>query len=241
MTEELTLASSLQAAAIVRRWLRRAPRPSPPAALVPADAPLPAAAEDHYRSLAWVIHEQRLAALLLAALAAACGMVWLAAIPLAHKPAVVVRSGPSLKEAAAAFYQIPEHSYDQLAFFLHGCVPLLYASQAGQSPLLPLAEGLAAPDICREAKRRLDAHSVAMAKQGMTQALTLTEIAGVVSDPAAGRAAADLTGYLTVTTRTGGVHFFPWHGRAVVAANPGSRLDPYPFYLLTLEAQSSPP
>jgi hypothetical protein len=241
VTEELTFPSTLQAAALVRRWLTREPRTSPPGAAIPVTAPLPAVAADRLQSLAWVVHEQRLGAVLIAALAAACGIVWLAAIPLGAKPALVVRAGPSLKEAAAGFYRVPELSYDQLAFFLHGCVPLLYASQAGQSPLLPLAEGLAAPEICREAERRLAAHSAAMAAQGMTQALTLTAIANVVSDSGAGRAAADLSGYLTVTTRPGGARFFPWRGRAVVAANPGSRLDPYPFYLLTLEAQSSPP
>ena len=148
MTAELSFSYALQAEALVRRWLGRSERAVPAAPAVPTEAPLPAAVEDRFRSLAWVVHEQRLAGLLLATLAAACGVVWLEAIPLGHKPAVVVRAGPSLKAAAAAFYRVPELSYDQLAFFLHGCVPLLYASQAGQSPLLPLAEGLAAPEIC---------------------------------------------------------------------------------------------
>ena len=241
MMTEADSSSLLQAAALIRRWRGRASRARPATAEVPAEVAWPEAAAEPRRSFAWVIHEQRLVGLLLAVLAAATGFVWLAAGSVARKPAVVVRAGPSLKAAAAHFSGTAEVSYDQLAFFLHGCVPLLYASQAGQSPLLPLAEGLVAPEICREAEKRLASHSAAMAKQGMTQALTLTEISDVVADAAAGRAGAELSGYLGVTTRTGGVQFFPWHGRAVVAVNPGSRLDPYPFYLLTLEAKSSRP
>jgi hypothetical protein len=241
VTEELDQSFALQAAAIVGRWRGRAPRTQLEPTVVPDRAALPALAEDRLRSMAWVVHEQRLAGLLLAALIAATVMVWLAAVDLAHKPALVVRAGPGLKEAAQAFNRRPELAYDQLAFFLHGCVPLLYASQSGRSPLLPLAEGLVAPEICRDAERRLAAHQAAMAAQGMSQALTLTEIVNVASDVGAGRAAAELAGYLTVTTRQGQARSFPWRGRAVIAANPGSRLDPYPFYLLSLEAASAPP
>jgi hypothetical protein len=191
------------------------------------------------RSWSWVIHEQRLVGLLIAVLAAATGWVWLAVGAVSHKPAVVVRAGPALKAAAAQFYGGGEVSYDQLAFFLHGCVPLLYASQQGQSPLLPLAEGLVAPEICREAERRLAGHAAAMAKAGLTQSLTLTGITNVVADASAGRAGAELTGYLCIASQSGTVQSFPWHAKAVLAVNPGSRLDPYPFYLLTLEARSS--
>ena len=241
MSTDAESCSRLQAAALVRRWRLRPPRLRAVLSDVPSEVAWPAAAAEARRSFAWVIHEQRLVGLLLVVLGAATGFVWLAAGSVARKPAVVVRAGPSLKAAAASFYGTAEVSYDQLAFFLHGCVPLLYACQVGRSPLLPLAEGLVAPEICREAEKRMAVHAAAMAAQGLTQALTLTDITNVVADAAAGRAGADLGGYLSVTTGEGKTQFFRWHGRAVVAVNPGSRLDPYPFYLLTLEAKSSRP
>ena len=241
MSSAVASSAPLQAASLLQRWRRRRAPGVATARPVPEAVAWPEPAAEPMRSFAWVIHEQRLMGLLLIVLAAATGFIWLAAGSLARKPAVVVRAGPTLKAAAARFYGTADISYDQLAFFLHGCIPLLYASQAGQSPLLPLAEGLVAPEICREAEKRLTAHAGAMAKEGMTQSLTMTGIDNVVADAAAGRAGAELSGYLSVTTRGGTVQFFPWQAKAVVAVNPGSRLDPYPFYLLTLEARSSKP
>jgi hypothetical protein len=202
--------------------------------------PLPPAAERHYRAFAFVVHEQRLMALLLAGVAAATGLIWLTAASLKDKPAVVVRAPRSLREAAEQFASGTDISYDQLAFFLNGCVPLLYFVSDGRHPWLSLAEGLVSPDLCRDAEHRLDAHSHDVAAQGLSQALEMSDIDGVVSDKASGRVAAHLQGVLRVSSADAPTREYPWAARAILTANPRGRLNPYPFYLLSLEPETTP-
>jgi hypothetical protein len=232
----------LQAASLWRRWrerrLRRALDVAAPP--IPASVPLPEPLWVHYRQFAWVVCEQRLAFLILAFLFAAVTLVASVAWHLQAKPPLVVRALPSLKEEAAAFYGDGELSYDQLAFFLHGCLPLLFAEDEDGHPLLPLAEGLVAPEIYRAAERRLGSSGLDVAANRMTQTLALTAISQVVTDTPSGRAAAYVRGYLTVTMRQAEAVFYPWRGRVVLAVNPGSRLNPYPFYLLALDERTGP-
>ena len=232
----------LQAAALLDGWRRRRPRPAAPgvAERIPAAAPQPPELWRHYRQFAWVVFEQRLILLIFAVLLAAAALVGSLAWHLQTKPPLVVRAAPSLKEEAAAFYGAPELSYDQLAFFLHGCLPLLYAADDSGHPLLPLAEGLVAPEIYRAAERRLSASGAEVAANRMTQNLSLTAITQVVTDGPSGRAAAYVRGYLTVTLRQAEAQFYPWRGRVVLAVNPASRLNPYPFYLLALDERIGP-
>jgi hypothetical protein len=232
----------LQAAALLARWRNRRRRPAAPGAeeRIPAEAAPPPELWRHYRQFAWVISEQRLLLLAYGFLLAAAALVGSLAWHLQAKPPLVVRAAPSLKEEAAAFYGAPELSYDQLAFFLHGCLPLLYAADDSGHPLLPLAEGLVAPEIYRAAERRLSASGPDVAANRMTQTLSLTAITQVVTDGPSGRAAAYVRGYLTVTMRQAEALFYPWRGRVVLAVNPASRLNPYPFYLLALDERIGP-
>ncbi len=202
--------------------------------------PLPPVAWRHYRHFAWVIHEQRLLVLVLGFLLAACALVWSLAWHLQRKPAVVVRAAPSLKEAAAAYYGIPEISYDQMAFFLHGCLPLLYAADDGGHRLLPLAQGLVAPEIYTAAERRLDQSAPAVLANRITQSLTITGVSDVVADAPSRRAAAYVRGYVTVTLRHTEAEFFPWRAHCLLEVNAMGRLSPWPFYLLRLEDRAGP-
>lgn len=230
----------LQAAAIWRRW-RTLGRRAPPAAAVPAKAGLPPQLWRHYRHFAWVIHEQRLFVLVLGFLMGGVALVWSTAWHLSRKPPVVVRAGPSLREEAAAFYGAPEISYDQLAFFLQGCLPLLYAADdAVGHPLLALAQGLVAPEIYRAAERRLNESGADIHSHRMTQNLTITEVGQVVADPKSGRAAARLRGMVRITVGQAETRSFPWRARAVLSVNPPGRLNPYPFYLIRLEERTGP-
>jgi len=232
----------LQAAALWRRWRerRRVSAPQPAASLVPASVPLPAAAWRHYRHFSWVIYEQRLLLLVLGFLLVACGLVWTLSARLERKPPIVVRAAPSLKEAAAAYYGAPEVSYDQAAFFLQGCLPLLYGADADGHPMLALAQGLVAPEIYGEAERRLDAARRDLEANAMTQTLSITGLADLVADARSGRAAARLNGYVTVTVHRAEARFYPWRARVLMEVNPVSRLNPYPFYLLQLEQRTGP-
>jgi len=232
----------LQAAALWRRWQarRRRAEPAPAAGQVPAEVALPPEAWRHYRHFSWVIYEQRLVFLVLTFLLMSSALVWSLAWHLQRKPPVVVRAAPSLKEAAAAYYGTPEISYDQMVFFLHGCLPLLYAADDQGHLLLPLAQGLVAPEIYREAELRLDESGKDMLANKMTQNLTITGVADVVADSKSGRAAARLSGYVTVTVHRAEVQFFPWRARVLLEVNPASRLNPYPFYLLRLEQRTGP-
>lgn len=230
----------LQAAAILDRWrARRRPVPAAPVD-VPERAELPPPVAARYRSYAWVIHEQRLFALVLAALAAAAGLVWAAALQLRHKAPLVVRSGPTLKEAAAAYAGSAEISYDQVAFFLHASVPLLYEANESGHPWLPLAEGLVAPQIYEGAERRLSASDAIRRSHRMTQSLAIDSIDRFVADPDLGRAAAEVRGRITVTAAGAEAREFPWAAQVILASNPSSRLDPYPFYLLDLDVRKTP-
>jgi hypothetical protein len=203
--------------------------------IFPAEIPLPPGAWRHYRHFSWVIYEQRLLALVCGFLLGACGLVWSLAWHLQRKPAVVVRAAPSLKEAAAAFYGVPEISYDQMAFFLHGCLPLLYATDDGGHRLLPLAQGLVAPEIYTAAERRLNQAGPAVLANRITQSLTITGVTDVVADARSRRAAAYVRGYVTVTLRQAEAEFFPWRAQVLLEASPMSRLSPWPFYLLRFE------
>jgi hypothetical protein len=234
--------SRLQAAAILRRWnsRRRPPGHSANASGVPERADMPHEVWTHYRHFSWVVHEQRLVLLILGVLLAGCISVWVLAFHLGRKPPVVVRAGPSLKEAAAAFYGVPDVSYDALVFFLHGCLPLLYSIDDSGHPLLPLAQGLVAPEVYGEAERRLGASGPDVQANRMTQGLSLTGVTDVVADAGSGRAAAYVRGYLTVTVRHAGAQFFPWRAQVLLAINPVSRLNPYPFYLLRCEERTGP-
>ena len=118
------------------------------------------------------------------------------------------RAGPSLKEAAAAFYGVPDISYDAVAFFLNGCLPLLYSIDDSGHPLLALAQGLVAPEVYGEAERRLGASGHDVQANRMTQGLALTGVTDVVTDARSGRAAAYVRGYLTVTVRHAEAQFF---------------------------------
>jgi len=229
-----------QAAVFWRRWRARRKAPARAAAFVPAEAPLPPEVWRHYRAFSWVLHEQRLLLLVLGFSCGGCLLVWTLAWHLRQKPPVVVRARPSLKEAAAAFYGGPEITYDQMAFFLQGCLPLLVAADGSGHPFLPLVQGLVAPEIYRAAEQGLNRSGGAMAANRMTQALTLTGVEDVVSDAPSGRAGAYLRGYLTVTVRRAAAEFFPWRARVVLAVNPVSRLNPYPFYLLRCEQRTGP-
>lgn len=200
--------------------------------------PLPPAAESHYRAFAWVVHEQRLMALLLGAVAAAAGCVWLTVAALRERPAVLVRAPLSLREAAAQAADGTDIAYDQLAFFLQASVPLLYQSEMGRHPWLSLAEGLVSPELCQEAERRLQAHAADMSTKGLSQTLVLTDITDVVADAAAARVAAQLDGTVRVSAAGLPARDFPWRARAVLTANPRARLNPYPYYLLSLETEA---
>ena len=178
--------------------------------------------------------------LILGFAAAACALVWSVALNLQRKPAVVVRAAPSLKESAAAYYGAPEVSYDQVAFFLHGCIPLLYATDDDGHAMLPLAQGLVSPEIYGEAEHRLNESGADVAANRMTQTLTITGLTDVVADARSGRAAARVRGYLTVTMRRSEARFFPWRARVLLEVNPVSRLNPYPFYLLRFEQRTGP-
>lgn len=232
----------LQATAFLGRWRARRGRAAPPsaAALVPPRAELPPALRAHFRSFAWVVHEQRLMLLLLAAVASCTAAVWALALHLERKPPVVVRAAKTLKESAAAFYGTSQVSYDQLAFFLHGCLPLLYAASDSGHPLLPLAQGLVDPEIYRAAEQRLRSASPELKANQMTQSLALTGFADVVADSQSGRAAAYVRGFIAVTVRNSGVTFFPWRAQVLVEANPLGRLNPYPFYVIGLETKTGP-
>lgn len=230
----------LQARSILRRWRARLALQRVPAPTVPERPAWPEAAERHYRQLSWVVHEQRLFALTLAALGSACGLVWMAAWGLRTKPAVVLRAKPTLKEAAAAYYGIPDISYDQVVFFLHACLPLLYEGDENGHAWLPLAEGLVAPEVYDAAERRLAASDGPRRVHLMRQALTIARVGHFVADSRAGRAAAEVEGELTVAPADAPAKSFPWSGRVILAVNPGSRLDPYPFYLLALDTASGP-
>jgi hypothetical protein len=204
----------------------------------PDEISLPPVAWRHYRHFSWVMHEQRLLGLVFGFLLAACGLVWSLAWHLQRKPAVVIRAAPSLKEAAAAFYGVPEISYDQMAFFLHGCLPLLYATDDGGHRLLPLAQGLVAPEIYTAAEHRLNQSGPAVLANRITQSLTITGVSDVVADARSRRAAAYVRGYVTVTVRHAEAEFFPWRARVLLEASPMSRLSPWPFYLLRFEARA---
>jgi hypothetical protein len=232
----------LQAAALWRRWIARRRRPAAAQAAdgVPKQVPLPLATWRHYRHFSWVIYEQRLMLLILGFLLIACGLIWSMALRLQGKPPVVVRAAPSLKEAAAAYYGVPEVSYDQVAFFLQGCLPLLYATDDGGHAMLPLAQGLVAPEIYSEAERRLNQSGADVEANGMTQSLSITGMTDVVADAKSGRTAAHLRGYVTVTVHRAEARFFPWRARVLLEANPVSLLNPYPFYLLSLEQRTGP-
>ncbi len=239
---ELADSHRLQASSFWRRWRARIrpPAAAPAEAAVPAQIGLPPEAWRHYRHFAWVIHEQRIVLLILGGLLAGCALVWSLAWHLQSKPVVVIRAGPSLREAAVHFYGFPEVSYDQLAFFLHGCLPLLYAADDSGHPLLPLAQGLVAPEVYREAERRLDGAGAAMLANRMTQSLTVAGVSDVIADAKSGRAAAYVRGYVTVTVRHAEAEFYPWRAQVVLAVNPVSRLNPYPFYLLSCEQRTGP-
>jgi hypothetical protein len=153
---------------------------------------------------------------------------------------VVVRSAPSLKETALAYYGVPEISYDQMAFFLHGCLPLLYAADDAGHRLLPLAQGLVAPEIYTEAEHRLNQSGRAVSTNQVTQSLTLTGVGDVMADARSRRAAAYVRGYLTITVRHSEAEFFPWRGQVLLEVNPVGRLNPWPFYLLRFEDRIGP-
>ena len=226
----------LQAASLWRRWRSRPRRPAgAEVRQIPAHAGLPAEAWRHYRHFSWVVYEQRIVLLVLGFFLAGSLWVWRLATHLEARPPLFVRAGPSLREAAAAFYGRPEASYDALALFLQGSVPLLFSTSEAGHPLLPLAEGLVAPEIYRRAQERLDGTAPQVRKNRMTQSLTLTEIDDVADDAASGRAAARLRGFLAVTFDGSGARIFPWAADAVLAANTPGRLDPYPYYLLRLD------
>jgi hypothetical protein len=232
----------LQACALWRRWRSRG---RPIAALsgvteIPAEVRLPPAAWHHYRHFSWVIHEQRLLLIVFGFLFAACGLVWGVAWHLQRKPPVVVRAAPSLKESASAYYGVPEISYDQIAFFLHGCLPLLYAADEEGHRLLPLAQGLVAPEIYTEAEHRLAKTGEVVSNNRVTQSLTLTGVSEVVADAPSRRAAAYVRGYLTVTVRHAEAEFYPWRGQVLLEVNPVGRLNPWPFYLLRFEERTGP-
>jgi hypothetical protein len=232
----------LQAASFLRRWSsrRRAAGELVGDSGLPDRVDMPRDVWTHYRHFSWVIHEQRLVLLALGVFLAGCIGVWALAFNLDRKPPVVVRAGPSLKEAAAAFYGVPEVSYDALAFFLHGCLPLLYSIDDSGHPLLPLAQGLVAPDVYSEAERRLNASAPEVQANRMTQELAITGVADVVADARSGRAAAYVRGYVTVTVRHAEAQFFPWRAQVLLAMNPVSRLNPYPFYILRCEERMGP-
>ncbi len=199
---------------------------------------LPPVVWNHYRHFSWVIYEQRLLVLMLGFLLAACGLVWGLALSLQRKPAVVVRARPSLKEAAAEHSGGPEISYDQMAFFLHGCLPLLYGLDEGGHHFLPLAQGLVAPEIYTAAEDRLNRAGPAAMANRITQSLTITGVSDLVADGPSRRAAAYVRGYVTVTVRRAEAQFYPWRGRVLLEVNPMSRLSPWPFYLLRFEDQA---
>jgi hypothetical protein len=227
----------LQARAFLRRWrTRRKPIPAASAADdVPSEVAIPEVVWRHYRHFAWVIHEQRLLMLVLGFLMATDALVWTAAWQLGRRAPLVVRAAPSLKEAAASFYGSTPVSYDQLAFFLQGCLPLLYSIDERGHPLLPLAQGMVAPEVYHEAERRLTAADRDVRTNRMTQTLTITGVTDVVADNKSGRAAAYVRGYLTITVPQQGATFFPFRAQALLEANPVSQLNPYPFYLLRLD------
>jgi hypothetical protein len=232
----------LQAASLMRRWnlRRRLRRKTAGDRGIPRVAEMPREVWTHYRHFSWVIHEQRLILLILGVLLADCIAVWTLAFNLGRKPPAVVRAGPSLKEAAAAFYGVPDISYDAVAFFLNGCLPLLYAIDDSGHPLLPLAQGLVAPEVYGDAERRLGASGRDVQANRMTQELALTGVTDVVTDARSGRAAAYVRGYLTVTVRHAEAQFFPWRAQVLLAINPVSRLNPYPFYILRCEERTGP-
>lgn len=231
-----------QAASIWSRW-RATPRRQAPegaASSVPERIATPESLRSHQRAFAWVACEQRMFLLTLGSLAAAAAMVWTLALRLQHRQPLFVRASESLKDAAAGYYNGSEVTYDQLALFLNACLPLLYAVDDGGHPMLALAQGLVAPRIYDESERRLAAAGKDVSAHAMTQALTVVGMTDVVTDRATRRAAAYVRGYLTVTIQHSEAQLFPWRAQVLVEASPSSRIDRYPFFLLSCEQRVGP-
>jgi hypothetical protein len=188
----------------------------------------------------WVVYEQRLLILAVGALFAASSIVWAMALQLRHKDPVVIRAPPSLKEAAVAFYGAPEVDFDQVALFLSSCLPLLYDIDDSGHSLLPLAEGLVAPDVFGEAGRRLGLVRGNVLAHAMTQTLVLTDLTDLVSDGESRRVAAYVRGTLTVTVRHSEARIFPWRAQVLLEATRASRLNRTPFTLLKCTSKLGP-
>jgi len=117
---------------------------------------------------------------------------------------------------------------------------LLYGADEAGHRLLPLAQGLVAPEIYTEAEHRLAQSGQTVSANRVTQSLTLTGVGDVVADPRSRRAAAYVRGYLTITVRHSEAEFFPWRGQVLLEVNPVGRLNPWPFYLLRFEDRTGP-
>ena len=201
---------------------------------------LPSLITKRYFKFAWLLHEQRIIALMLFFLGFATIVVWVLVFKLDIKPTLVIRASASLKQEAIAFTGTPAVSYDQLAFFITAVLPRLYTVDETGYPFLLLLQGLVDPALLTITESGFVASATDIKSNHMTQTLTITAVSDVVADEKLGRAAAYVKGYVSVTLHHNEALFYPYRAQVLLAVNPVGLLNAYPFYVLKCEEKTGP-
>lgn len=201
---------------------------------------MPRDAEKRYLNFSWLIHEQRIIAMMLGVLGFAAASVWGLTFTLTVKPTLVVRAAASLKQEAAKFTGTPSVSYDQLSFFITAVLPRFYCVDENGYPFLLLLQGLVDPNLITRVESGFITSAADLKANHMTQSLTITAISDVVADDKLGRAAAYVKGYVSVTLRRTEAQVYPYRAQVLMAVNPIGLLNPYPFYVLKCEEKLGP-
>lgn len=234
---KITLKSALGIVARLRKLL--SPKESGDEEAIspaPSGAP-PSIVQQHFKHFAFTTYILRSMAAMMVALLIANVAVWFAAHQLSSKPALLYRALPSLKAQADAHFKMDDVSFDSVAFFVTSTLPLLHGVNDGDYGPLELARGMVAPSIITEARQSFERDMGVIRKNMIHQNLYITEVTHVVSDPKTRRVGAYAKGWLVVAVRKGATPaiLIPYRADVVLEANPPSKLNPSPYYLLRRE------
>jgi hypothetical protein len=197
--------------------------------------------QTHFREFYWarnLIHWQMVATCFLCF---AVMLIWVAYIKAYSRPRLMFEGQPTLREAMNSKEDSDEVNMDQVTVFSLMVLNLLNTSDDLGSPHLRLLLGMVNPEIYERQQVNVEKNLAKMREMEITKTFVPTQVLLLAQDKDTGRIAVYVRGYLFIgygRSDHGPYHqTIPYRVKLVLENNTPGKLNPFPFYLVSLDEQ----